>query len=299
MTVGLKNIAVLGLGNLGAQIAAMSAAGGYTVRAFDPDPGVFDRSLAACLAVDQSRQRTTPVKVADWPRAAERVIRCGSAVEALAGAELVVEAVPEKLEIKLEVWREMDRLAPAKAVLATNSSSLPVSLLAEVVSRPERCLNIHLYRPELGMNMADVMGCPATAEDVLETGRDFVRSIGLVPLTVKRELMGFCFNRIWRAVKREALHMWAGGFVDFRDIDRGYMIFNNTPWGPFALMDAVGLDVVRDVELSYFHDSGDEKDRPPKALLDKIEAGELGVKTGRGFYTYPDPEYGRNDFLDP
>ena len=125
----------------------------------------------------------------------------------------------------------------------------------------------------------------------------FRHPISCVPLTVKKEIFGFCFNLVWRTIKREALHMWAEGFVYFTDIDRAWMIFHGTPVGPFGLMDRVGLDVVYDIEAVYFNESKDPKDRPPDALKAKIEQKELGVKTGKGFYTYPSPEYGRFDFL--
>jgi 3-hydroxybutyryl-CoA dehydrogenase len=116
---------------------------------------------------------------------------------------------------------------------------------------------------------------------------------------VKKEIMGFCFNRIWRAVKKEALYMWANGFVDFRDTDRAWMVFSRMTEGPFAIMDKVGLDVVYDIETVYYKESKDPKDKPPDALLEKIERGELGVKSGKGFYTYPDPEFLAPDFLRP
>jgi 3-hydroxybutyryl-CoA dehydrogenase len=138
----------------------------------------------------------------------------------------------------------------------------------------------------------------------MEMGIRWIRSLGCTPLTVNKELLGFCFNRVWRAVKREVLYMWANGFVDYRDVDRAWMIFNGMKknpnrFGPFALMDRVGLDVIYDIEMVYYNDSGDPKDHPPKALKEKIVQGELGVKTGKGFYTYPDPEFMNADFLNP
>ncbi len=299
MAEKIEKVAVLGLGVLGAQIAAQSAASGYEVFGYDPDEGVFKHSIDACLAVDHSKVRPSPVDVGRWPEAAEKVKIRSSLAEAVAEADLVIEAVPEKLELKLEVWREIDRAAPPRAILATNSSSLPVSKLEGATGRPERCLNIHFYRPDLGQTMADVMGGSKTTPEVLEAGREFVRSLGLIPLKVQKELLGFCFNRVWRAIKRETLYMWAGGYVDFRDVDRAWMIFTGNSWGPFSLMDAVGLDVVWDIEMVYYNESKDPKDHPPQALKEMIEAGKLGVKTGQGFYTYPDPEYLRPDFLEP
>jgi 3-hydroxybutyryl-CoA dehydrogenase len=154
------------------------------------------------------------------------------------------------------------------------------------------------------MNMVDVMEGTRTLPQVTKKGINWVRSLGCIPLTVKKELLGFCFNRVWRAVKREVLGMWAKGFVDFRDVDRAWMIFNGMKespdrFGPFALMDKVGLDVIYDIEMVYYNDSKDPKDHPPKELKEKIERGELGVKSGEGFYSYPDPEYLSPGFLNP
>jgi 3-hydroxybutyryl-CoA dehydrogenase len=219
--------------------------------------------------------------------------------EAVAGADLIIEAVPENLDLKRKVWTELALKAAPGAVFATNSSSIPVSRLEDCSGRPERCLNIHFYQPLLGMNIVDVMGGSRTPQELVEEAAAWVRSLGCIPLTVKKEILGFCFNRVWRAIKRETLYMWANGFVDLRDVDRAWMVFTGMNMGPFGLMDAVGLDVVHDIEMVYFQDSGDPKDRPPDALKAMLERGELGAKSGKGFYTYPDPEYSRPDFLQP
>lgn len=145
--------------------------------------------------------------------------------------------------------------------------------------------------------MVDIMGGTVTTAETMDAGKEWIRSIGCVPLTVKKEILGFCFNRIWRAIKREALQIWAERFVDFRDIDRGWMIWTGMSQGPFGFMDAVGLDVVYDIEMVYYNESNDPKDFPPEALKAMIDRNELGVKTGKGFYTYPNPEYRFPDFL--
>jgi 3-hydroxybutyryl-CoA dehydrogenase len=299
MAYKIEKVTVLGLGTLGAQIAAQSAASGYRVSAYDPDEGVFNRSMEAFLAIDPSKARPSPIKVSQWPEAAKKINMHSSLERAVKEADLVVEVVPENLDLKLRVWKEMDESAPDHAILATNSSSMPVSKLEGATRRPERCLNIHFYQMTLGQNMADVMGGTVTRPEVLEAGREFVRSLGIIALKVNKEILGFCFNRVWRAVKRETLHMWADGYVDFMDVDRAWMIFNGTPWGPFGLMDAVGLDVIHDIEMVYYSESRDPKDHPPKAMKELVEAGRLGVKTGQGFYRYPDPEYTGPDFLKP
>ena len=145
----------------------------------------------------------------------------------------------------------------------------------------------------------DLMGGSQTLPEVMETGDEFLRSVNCLPLRVNKEVLGFCFNRVWRAVKKETLHMWADGVTDFRDIDRGWMSFTGMKEGPFGFMDKVGLDVVYDIETVYYQHSKDPGDKPPDALKEMIERGEKGVKTQKGFYTYPDPEYLSPDFMDP
>jgi 3-hydroxybutyryl-CoA dehydrogenase len=218
-------------------------------------------------------------------------------VGSLKDADLVIEAVPENLELKRKVWAQLDSLAPKGSILATNSSSIPVSRIESATRRPEKCLNIHFYQIGTGANVVDVMGGSKTSPETIELARQFVRSIGCIPLSVKREILGFCFNSIWRAIKKQTLYMWGNGFVDFRDIDRAWMVIYNQSQGPFGIMDVVGLDVVYDIEMSYYSESKDPRDIPPEALKDMIDRKELGVKTGKGFYTYPNPEYGEPEFL--
>jgi 3-hydroxybutyryl-CoA dehydrogenase len=147
------------------------------------------------------------------------------------------------------------------------------------------------------VNMVDIMGGTQTAAEVMEAGKEFIQSIGCIPLVVKKEILGFCFVRILHATYQRTLSLWAGGYADFRDIDRGWMIFTQMPRGPFGLMDAVGLDVLYDLLMVYYGESKNPQDHPPQALRDMIDRNELGMKTGKGFYSYPNPEYARPDFL--
>jgi len=130
-----------------------------------------------------------------------------------------------------------------------------------------------------------------TSDETVEHVRQFVYTAGLTPLLVHKESTGFIYNRVWRAIKKEVLHIVDAGVASHEDVDRACMIIIGMPIGPFALMDMVGLDVVRDIEMVYYRESGDESDAPPKVLLEKIEKGELGIKTGKGFYTYPNPAF--------
>ena len=299
MTKPFKKIAVIGTGTLGAQIAMLASDAGYRVTVFDQQPGAFDAMLEKLKADMTARQIQPFIPYDRWPVCRQQIKQIENLAEAVKDADLVIEAVPENLELKCEVFRQLGQMAPAETILATNSSSIPVSQLEESSARPERCLNLHFYMALHGMNIVDVMGGTRTLPEVMEKGISWVRSLGCIPLTVKKELLGFCFNRVWRAVKREVLYMWANDFVDFRDVDRAWMKFTGREdrYGPFGLMDSVGLDVIYDIEMVYYRNSKDPKDHPPEALKQKIDKGELGVKSGQGFYSYPDPEYLQDDFL--
>lgn len=297
MNEKIKKVAVVGTGTLGTQISILSAHFGYIVSTYDTSPESFKNGLKNLKSIMEILKKKTLFSIEDIEEAASSVFHCRELEEAVRDADVVIESVPENLELKREIFKKLDSLAPSRALLATNSSSLPISKIEDVTRSPERCLNIHFYSPVTETNMADIMGGTRTSAETIETASSWVRSLGYVPLIVKKETLGFCFNRIWRAVKREALHMWAGGFVDFRDIDRGWMIAYGTPQGPFGMMDRVGLDVVYDIEMVYYNESKDPRDYPPEALRGMVDRNELGIKTNKGFYRYPDPEYLRPDFL--
>lgn len=295
----IKKVAIVGTGILGTQIAMIAAHRGYKVKVFDPRKGAFQQTYERIRADLKGKKVKPMIPWSEWKTSAGAVKQVLDLGETVKDADLVIEAVPENLELKQAVFKELGKKSPAGAILATNSSSMPVSRFEAASGRPERCLNIHFYFPLQGVNMVDLMGGTRTLPEVLKKGADWIRSIGFIPLTVNKELLGFCFNRVWRAIKREVLYMWGNGYVDLQDVDRAWMVFTGMKEGPFALMDKVGLDVVWDIEMVYFNDSKDPKDHPPEALKQKIERGELGVKSGKGFYTYPNPAYLSPDFLNP
>ena len=299
MSKPLEKVAVVGTGILGAQIAMLAVHAGYRVKIFDPREEAFIETYNKIQNDLKAKDMTPFIPWEDWEACKQAIQRTTDLGEAVKDAELVIEAVPENLDLKKQVFKELGQKAPPGAILATNSSSMPVSKFEENSGRPEQCLNIHFYFPLQGINMVDIMGGTKTLPEVIQKGTEWIRSIGCIPLTVKKEILGFCFNRVWRAIKKEALYIWGNGFVDFRDVDRGWMVFTGMKEGPFALMDKVGLDVIHDIEMVYYRDSNDPKDKPPDALLEMIKRGDLGVKSGKGFYTYPDPEFMRADFINP
>ncbi len=294
-----ERLAVVGTGILGTQIAMVSAYAGYKVSVYDTREGAFDETYAKLYADLKAKVANPFIPWDQWQECKNSIRFTTSLSNALKDVDFVVESVTEDLKIKQEVFRQLGENAPAKAIFATNSSSVPVSRMEDSSGRPERCINIHFYLPLQGMGMADLMGGTKTLPEVMQRGEEWIRSLGFVPLRVKKEILGFCFNSVWRAIKKQSLYMWANDFVDFRDIDRAWRIFTGMKVGPFALMDAIGLDTVSNIEMVYYNDSKDPRDKPPDKLKDKVTKGELGVKTGRGFYTYPDPEFLDADFLNP
>jgi 3-hydroxybutyryl-CoA dehydrogenase len=293
----IRKVAVVGLGTLGSQIAMQAAAYGYDVAGFDPVEGAFAKAQEKVRSAMKMVRKGPTFDATHWDEIAGKVKLHDKMADAVRDADLVVEVVAENLDIKRKVFGEIDAAAPPGALIATNSSSIPVSRIESATKRPQQCLNMHFYQPAVGMAMADIMGGTQTSPATIAAAQDFLRSVHCVPLTVQKEILGFCFNSVWRAVKRQTLYMWAGGFVDFRDIDRAWMVFTGMTYGPFFLMDLVGLDVILAIENVYFNESGDPRDAPPQALKDKVAKGELGIKSGRGFYSYPNPECGRADFL--
>lgn len=150
---------------------------------------------------------------------------------------------------------------------------------------------MHFYNPVWQRTMVELMGGTATSARTISMAQEFVHSIQLTPLLVRKESTGFIFNRVWRAIKKECLHLVDEGVASYEDVDRAWMIATSSPIGPFGMMDIVGLDVVKEIESVYFLESGDEADAPPRLLTDKILEGDLGTKTGKGFYTYPNPAF--------
>jgi len=293
----IKNITIIGAGILGAQIAVQATCFDFNVRVFDNVEGAFERSVQQFQAIMETRKKGPVVPIEQWNDSISKVQTASVMADALNDADLVIEAVPENLELKRKVFKELDTLAPSRAILASNSSTIPISRIENATGRSDKCLNLHFYTPATGINMVDIMGGSQTSTETLEAGKQWISAIGCIPLTVKKEIYGFCFNRVWRSVKRQVLYMWADGFVDFRDIDRAWMVAYGLPVGPFGQMDINGLDITYQVEMSYYLESGEERDRPPDALKAMVDKGELGVKTGKGFYTYPDPEFANADFL--
>ena len=285
----IRTVAVIGAGTLGAQIAAMTAASGREVRLHDILPGAAEAGTA------RQRKMLAPVIARgdlDWDLDAvlSRIEPADSLADAVAGVDLVIEAVREELQTKRDLFAEIARLNP-EPLLATNSSSLPSSSLADVVADPGKLVNLHFFTEFWITSCVELMGCGQTTPETMKTLAAFGRSLGLYTAIVRGESKGFIINRVWRAVKREALRVVDEGHADPEDVDRLWAFFWGIDQGPFGKMDAIGLNVIADIEDSYIAVSPDPTDRPSPTLHALVDDGKLGVKTGSGFYEYPNPSY--------
>jgi 3-hydroxybutyryl-CoA dehydrogenase len=278
---------------MGRRIAFQCARTGMPCRLFDVIPEALEGARPEIHGWFE--EKLGPEGAAE---ALTRIEFCSDLHQCLDNVDLVIENVPEDLAIKRKVFAELDAAAAPHVLLATNSSSLPASKIASATSRPDKVFNANFCNPPEDELLVEVMAAEGVPSSVLEAAEEFLRAIGTVPIVTRKEIMGFSFNRVWRAIKRETLHLVGDGFSHFEDLDRAWILSFGTRWGPFGLMDEIGLDVVRDIEQQYFDDSGEERDRPPDFLERMVATGRFGVKTGQGFYEYPNPEYQAKGWLE-
>ncbi len=290
-TKAFNTVCIVGSGYMGAQIGLQCATHNYTVWLVDRLAEALQRTEMSHSQELERRLENQQITADEREVVLRRIHLTTSMDEGASKADLVIESVPEHLEIKREVFAQLDEICPRHTILATNSSSFRISAIENATHRPDKVLNMHFYSLAMNRTMVELMRGTATSDETMEKVQQFARTLSLTPLLVRKESTGFIFNRVWRAIKKECLHLVDDGVASHEDVDRAWMIFLGTPFGPFGMMDRVGLDVVRDIEMVYYHESGDASDAPPKLLLDKIEKGELGMKTGKGFYTYPGPTF--------
>ena len=272
-----RPITVIGCGTLGRRIALMASTRGGEVRIFDTHHGSLDEGLKYVT-------NTLPAVIASIPGAVPGRVRPETNLAgAVRNAWLVVEAVPEQLNVKQSVFAELDAVAPQDAILASNSSSYPSSQLIVQVARPERVLNMHFYMPP-ELPIVELMSCGKTDPAIIDFLMERLPLYGLAPFRVQRESVGFIFNRIWAAIKRESLSVVEEGVAELEDVDRMWDLFTAHQPAPFRLMDRVGLDVVLAIEEHYAAVRNDVPEGPRKLLQRYVDGGRLGVKSGRGFY---------------
>ncbi|MEM7033392.1 MAG: 3-hydroxyacyl-CoA dehydrogenase family protein [Chloroflexota bacterium] len=293
-----KQISIVGAGTMGAQIALQCAVHGYPVQLFSRSDETLNQARQLhTKEMDKriSREQLTHNEKNDILTRLHLTTNLQTCVH---NADLVIENVPEKLEIKRTVFGQLDQLCPPHTVLATDSSSLRIARIEDATQRPDQVLNMHFYQPVWYRPLVELMGGTQTNRDTLIDVYRFATSIGMHPILLEQESLGFLYNRIWRAIKKECLKIVDAGVASPEDVDRACKLMGMTGL-PFASMDMVGLDVIRDIEMVYYDESGLEDDAPPPFLGEMIERGELGLKRGKGFYEYPNPAYRDPDWLKP
>ena len=282
----MKNITVLGTGVLGSQIAFQTAFHGFDVVAYDVDQPALARAAERFSALAERYAVDGVDGAADGgSQAAVARIRLSSDLsDAVAHADLVIEAVPENLELKQGIYRSLADAAPATTIFATNSSTLLPSALAESTGRPDRFLALHFANEIWSHNTAEVMGSPATDPAVYAEVVEFARSIGMVPIEIKKEKAGYLLNSLLVPFLQAAGELLVEGIAEPEAIDATWRIGTGAPKGPFEIYDIVGLTTAYNISRM-----GDETQQRFADLIKEqyIDKGKLGVATGEGFYTYP------------
>ena len=275
--IDTRPIAILGAGTLGRRIALMLATRGAEVRP-------YARSAATREAGVAYARQQLPAMLAKLPGStAGTIVPVDSLADAVKDAWLVIESVPEQLALKQDLFRQVDALAEPDAILATNSSSYPSSELASSVKDPARLLNMHFLMPP-DVIPIELMSCGQTEPAIIDKLAEVLPGYGLTPYVVRTESMGFIFNRIWAAIKRETLMVVAEGVATPQEVDAIYAQAVGTPYGPCRLMDAVGLDVVLSIEDHYAEKRPGLPEGPRTLLRQLVADGHLGAKTGRGLH---------------
>jgi len=279
-------LTVVGAGSMGAQIAQQAALHGVDVLLQDQSVEQLQKAEDSNRGHVMRRVEKGKLDPAEAEKALSRVHTTTHLSEAVSRADFVIEAVFEDLQLKRSVFAELDRAAPNYAVLASNSSTMGISKIADATSRPELCVNMHFFYPVLVMDLVEVVRGPLTSDETVARAMSVAREIGRTPVLVNKEIDGFIVNRILHAATQEAYRLLDGGVAGFEDIDLAVEKGLNWPMGPFRLGDFSGLDVTYKARLHMYTTTGDERFRPSPQLEAKVKAGKLGRKTGEGWYRY-------------
>jgi 3-hydroxybutyryl-CoA dehydrogenase len=279
MTVTFEHILVVGAGQMGAGIAQVAAASGRRVSLHDADPGASERALVGM------RKRLQKLSARGEDVDVEGVVGRVDPVDDIVPADLLVEAVVEDAEVKQDVFRRADETLAPEAVLASNTSSIPIASLAGATRRPDRVIGMHFFNPVPVMKLVEVVRTPATADETARAVVELARELGKTPAEAN-DFPGFVSNRILMPFINEAVWALSDGVAEPDAIDTIARLGFNHPMGPLALADLIGLDTCVAI-MDVLHDGlGDGKYAPCPLLREHVEAGRLGRKTGRGFFIY-------------
>jgi 3-hydroxybutyryl-CoA dehydrogenase len=271
---------------MGSQIAMQCALRGFAVSLQDLSGDLLNKAMERNRGYLERRVEKGKLSQQEMDTALARV-QCETDLHKAAGnADFVIEAVFEKIDVKKDVFSRLDKICPSHTILATNSSYFGNSMIAPATQRPDKVVNMHFFNPVLIMKLVEVVQGKETSEETIDATVNLVRRIDRVPVVLRKEVSGFLVNRIVMAIRLEAFSLLENGVASFKDIDTACELGLNHPMGPFKLIDFSGLDISYSAMMEKYKHSNDRNDLPPKTLKDKVEKGELGRKTGRGFYEY-------------
>jgi 3-hydroxybutyryl-CoA dehydrogenase len=280
----IQKAGVVGAGTMGNGIAHVFARSGYEVILCDVEQKILDRALATITANLDRELAKAKITAADKADALSRIATTTNR-GALADCDFVVEAASERLEIKTELFRDLDRICRAGVILASNTSSISITKLAAVTRRPESVIGMHFFNPVPVMKLVEVVRGLATSDATFETVRDLSVKLGKTPVEVN-DAPGFVSNRVLMPLLNEAMFAVMEGVATPAAVDEVFKLGMNHPMGPLTLADFIGLDVCLDIMRVLHNGLGDPKYRPCPLLIKMVDAGRLGKKSGQGFYKY-------------
>jgi 3-hydroxybutyryl-CoA dehydrogenase len=282
----VKKIAVIGAGNMGHQISLLCAIHGYTTTCTDINEDILKKAEAFTDAYLPGRVEKGRLTQEQAQAARARITFTASMEAAVKDADYVIEAVLEVLELKRKIFADLDKMAPPHAILASNSSAIISSKIADATQRPEKVLNVHFFNPALVMRLVEVVQGPHVSDETREISMALCEKLEKVPVHLKKEVDGFLLNRIFGAITREALWLLEMGVASMEDIDKAQVYGAGHPMGTFRLMDLTGIDLTYTMGMEAFRETGDVRHLPSPSVVEKFCKGDYGQKTGKGWYDY-------------
>jgi 3-hydroxybutyryl-CoA dehydrogenase len=282
----IQTITVIGAGNMGHQIAISVAIAGFEVICMDSNLDALKKAKDFATNYLSGRVEKGRLSQVEVDKIKLKLHFESSLEKALANTDLVIEAIIENLDIKKDLFIQLDHLCPKHTILATNSSYIVSSQIAPSTNRSDKVCNMHFFNPALVMNLVEIVKGPHVSDETVNLLKDVVLQMGKTPVVLNKEIYGFLVNRILQATRQEALKLLDMGVASHEDIDNAVIKGLGYPMGPFQLLDLTGIDLAYHVGMEKYKATGDEADKPSPTIIEKFEKGEWGKKVGKGFYNY-------------